>query len=68
MTITDQTGEVASKQAPDHHTAAVLGPGNKWLEKDWQTKDIPFTQSPGPVNAAVALDSEQSADFAELYV
>ncbi|XP_030018120.1 piggyBac transposable element-derived protein 4-like isoform X2 [Sphaeramia orbicularis] len=55
-------------RAPHHQLGAVPGPGNEWLEKDWQPINIPFTQSPGPINAAAALDSELPADFAELYI
>lgn len=65
-----QGRHVASQQvrAPHYHPAEVPGSGNEWVERDWQPVNIPFTQNPGPTNAAAALESEQPVHFVELYI
>jgi len=35
----------------------------EWHEINWQPKNIPFTENPGPIGHAAALESEQPVDF-----
>ncbi|KAM3609530.1 uncharacterized protein V6R79_016396 [Siganus canaliculatus] len=49
-------GSRGSRPAPDH----------KWYETDWEPNNIPFTGTPGPINGAATLDSDQPVDFVEL--
>jgi len=40
----------------------------EWHEINWQPKNIPFTENPGPIGHAAALESEQPVDFTELFI
>ncbi|XP_048012275.1 piggyBac transposable element-derived protein 4-like isoform X2 [Megalobrama amblycephala] len=35
---------------------------------NWQAKNIPFTENPGPIGDGAALESEQPVDFTELFI
>ncbi|XP_077397623.1 heterogeneous nuclear ribonucleoprotein U-like protein 1 isoform X1 [Festucalex cinctus] len=39
-----------------------------WQQAGWQPKNIPFTATPGPLNAATQLESGQPADFLQLFI
>ncbi|XP_063046024.1 piggyBac transposable element-derived protein 1-like [Engraulis encrasicolus] len=59
----------AKKKAgrPGRHSGQGTDTG-AWHEDGWQPSHIPFTATPGPRSAAAELDSDQPADFLELFL
>ncbi|XP_048010518.1 piggyBac transposable element-derived protein 4-like [Megalobrama amblycephala] len=56
-------------RATVNHPAEDTEPDDpEWHEINWQPKNIPFTENPGPIGDAAALESEQPLDFTELFI
>ncbi|KAL7405919.1 hypothetical protein ABVT39_010144 [Epinephelus coioides] len=51
-------GSRGSRPAPDPES----------YDTDWEPNNVPFTATPGPINGAAALDSDQPVDFVELFL
>uniref|UniRef100_A0A673MY08 PiggyBac transposable element-derived protein 4-like n=1 Tax=Sinocyclocheilus rhinocerous TaxID=307959 RepID=A0A673MY08_9TELE len=55
-------------RAAVNHPAEDPEPVHEWHEMNWQPKNLPFTENPGPVGDAAALDSIEPKDFIELFI
>lgn len=51
-----------------NHPAEDPEPVHEWHEMNWQPKNLPFSENPGPLSDAAALDSIEPKDFVELFI
>ncbi len=54
-----------------NHPAEDPEPVHEWHEMNWLPKNLPFSENPGPLSGAAALnaaDSIEPKDFVELFI
>lgn len=51
-----------------NHPAEDPEPVHEWHEMNWLPKNLPFSENPGPLSDAAALDSIEPKDFVELFI